>query len=104
MLTNWINKKSWKSADYTEFRAHVNSEVKANLSEANQTYIMDKVNWTYWIDTPGFPLDANLTFYTPVVNETQSLAAEYIKLGGKKSPANFKEYLEWFPNEKFLFL
>lgn len=45
-----------------------------------------------------------LDFTTKEMNESQALAAEYVTLAGKSSPANFSDYTKFSSNLRVLFL
>ena len=61
------------------------------------------MDWETWVHGPGLP-PVELDFRTKELNESKELADEYIKLGGKSSPSNYKDYNNWFSSLKVVFL
>ena len=72
-----------------------------NATETNR--ILASVDWDTWIYKPG-PPPVHLDFTTKASNESVQLADDYIKLGGKSSPENAKDFKAWYSNLKVVFL
>lgn len=72
-----------------------------NATETNR--ILASVDWDAWIFKPG-PPPVQLDFTTKASNESAQLADDYIKLGGKSSPENAKDWDGWYSNLKVVFI
>lgn len=65
--------------------------------------IIKAVDWETWIKKPGLA-PVHLDFTTKALNESSALADEYITLGGASSPANYKDYLDFYSGLRVIFL
>jgi hypothetical protein len=62
-----------------------------------------EIDLNEWIYRPGYPPALN-DFMTDSVKESLNLALNYIALNGTGSPANYKDYFNFFTNLKLIFL
>jgi hypothetical protein len=70
-----------------------NDFVMSKYPQQHAMDIINRVNWTEWVQVPGpIPANAGINFETDQSRAFQSLADEYIKLGGRASPANIDIY------------
>lgn len=77
--------------------------VEDHFSADETNRILAAVNWDAWIYQDGLP-PVHLDFTTKASNASSDLADEYIKLGGKSSPADFEKFNDYYSNLKVIFL
>jgi len=65
--------------------------------------IITAMDWDAWVKEPGMP-PVELNFTTDSIVQSQSLADQYIALGGESSPENYTEFLDYASNLKVVFL
>jgi len=101
-LHSYILKYSQQSITSIQVRETWEEFIQAHFSPVEANSILSKVDWEAWLFKSG-PSPVNLDFTTKQSNESAALANEYIKLQGKKSPDNFKDYFKFEPNLQVLF-
>lgn len=53
------------------------------------------MNWDAWVKNGGAnPPEVGLDFSTPGALQFETLADQYIQLGGDSTPANYKDYVD----------
>lgn len=64
------------------------------------------MNWTDWVQQPGIPSKYIKwdEFMTPELINSNNMADAYIAGGGKTSPPNYSDYVNWPSNLKQIFL
>lgn len=77
--------------------------VEENYSQTETNSILARTNWNTWIYESKLPPAGLLNFDTPEAADAASLAYAYIALGGESSPANYKDYFDYYSNLKVIF-
>lgn len=102
-LRKYILSHQQSSVITDELRMNWEDFVEDNFNATETNRILGSVDWDAWIYAPGLP-PVQLDFTTKASNASADLAREYIKLGGKSSPANFKDFLDYYSNLKVIFI
>ena len=61
------------------------------------------MHYEEWVTQPGLP-PVTLDFTTVQLNESSSLADDYIFLGGASSPANYTDFYDYYSSLKVVFV
>ena len=102
-LNGYFIKYRGKSVVYTDFWTTFQEFLNKTFSADKVKEINSQIDLDKWIFAPG-KIPVQLDFYTSEVDEAKALAREYIKLGGKSSPAGFEKFNEYFSSLKCIFV
>ena len=102
-LNGYFIKYRGKSVVYTDFWTTFQEFLNKAFSADKVKEINSQIDLDKWIFAPG-KIPVQLDFYTSEVDEAKALAREYIKLGGKSSPAGFEKFNEYFSSLKCIFV
>lgn len=76
--------------------------VEETYDAVTTNHILARSNWEAWIYESTLA-PAPLDFSTKEANDAAELAYAYLALGGKSSPANYKDYFAFYTNLKVIF-
>lgn len=77
--------------------------IEENYSQTETNRLLAATNWNTWIYESALPPAGLLNFTTYQANDAADLANSYIELGGASSPANYKDYFNFYSNLKVIF-
>jgi len=77
--------------------------IEENYSQTETNRILGATNWNTWIYESTLPAPGLLDFDTLEASDAANLAYAYIELGGASSPANYKDYFDFYSNLKVIF-
>jgi leukotriene-A4 hydrolase len=103
LLREWINERKLTSVNYQMFGQKFRDFISKAFDADKAKEIDEKMQYEAWVLKPGLP-PVQLDFTTKELNESSALADQYIKLDGSASPANYKDFYNYYSSLKVVFI